>query len=847
MSYIGCIGSKVNSGLITGKQAKALQAEYEDLLQKYTGTIGDVKAATKAANDHVALKAKKLADKTESDEIAMLFQMTVKNSLSLRYAKSLKEFKDLPKHRRAMMRFTAGKPTFSDTVRDFLDSVGAAQQNAINQIYLPLHDAIKRSPKILSNDEFNATFKDAVLHAMGKNASTPLARQMGDAIRESFDLAHSMYTLAGGLMGKIKNYYPQVHNPQTLQRLYDEKGAAAAFTEWYNFLVPKLDRSKMIDDATGMPFTDKALREIMIDNFDTLRTDGLNKVDRLFEQGKVVGASGSDLNTRRDLARFYHFKDPDAWLEYNKRFGVSEDSLFDVTLAHLGTMGRDIGTMQKMGPKPKSVMQNLNLGMNRDSIQARYWTNSMYETISGALSAGGAEPAWYRAYNANRNILRSAMLGSAVIPALGDGWFIKIAARRFGIPGMSITSNLKAIREAGGIDSDSIKHFLTSSDHMLGSSSNRFGEDPSDLLARGLSRTEDVAARSSEFTHRASGLNWLTGQMETAAVMGAEHAVYAHRKIAFTKLPRAMQESLEMFGVDASQWDIVRKSQARTFGNHGAMYLGPMDVAKTGPGTKLDVMRASNNYGLWIRGFADAAINKPSARVRGIQTGGQQAGTVLRAAMSSATMFKGFSFSILLQHALPAMHRGIKHGEWSDLGMLMIPTLGIGAMAIQLREMAKGRDPRDMSDHRFWMAAALQAGALGPIGDVLFNEYGRFGRDPLVDMILGPVGGQVSDVGRLVMGNFNRALDDSEYEYLNKLVTDAYKMATYHIPGQSLWYARTLVKAVTDTPLKVLDPNYYDKREQTEAFRKENFGNDSFWKPGEFAPRRAPDLGAMLP
>ena len=92
------------------------------------------------------------------------------------------------------------------------------------------------------------------------------------------------------------------------------------------------------------------------------------------------------------------------------------------------------------------------------------------------------------------------------------------------------------------------------------------------------------------------------------------------------------------------------------------------------------------------------------------------------------------------------------------------------------------------------------------------------------------------------MGNFNRALDDSSYEYLNKFMSDAYKFATYHIPGQNLWYLRNLVKAVTDTPLKVIDPNYYEKRDASEAYRKEKFGNDSFWRPGEVAPDRLPSF-----
>jgi hypothetical protein len=44
---------------------------------------------------------------------------------------------------------------------------------------------------------------------------------------------------------------------------------------------------------------------------------------------------------------------------------------------------------------------------------------------------------------------------------------------------------------------------------------------------------------------------------------------------------------------------------------------------------------------------------------------------------------------------------------------LILSTTLMGALAMQLKEMAKGRDPRPMTDAEFWGAAMLQGGGLG--------------------------------------------------------------------------------------------------------------------------------------
>jgi hypothetical protein len=292
------------------------------------------------------------------------------------------------------------------------------------------------------------------------------------------------------------------------------------------------------------------------------------------------------------------------------------------------------------------------------------------------------------------------------------------------------------------------------------------------------------------------------------------------------------------------EWDIIRSTPPKHV--QGGMFIGPEDIMQSVTDPKivdpLVKLKTAERYGDYIQHIRDAAVNKPSSRVRGIQTMGTEAGTIGRAFWSSATMFKGFSLSLMFNQFLPYLHKAIKTGNASDLLLLVVPGSVLGAAAIQLRELSKGNDLRDMSNPKFWVAAALQGGAFGPLGDFMFADYGRFGRDPIVDALTGPMIGLGSDVTRIFMGNFNRAIDDSEYEYLDRFLADTVKFLTYQVPGQNLWYGRQIIRQGLEYPLSLIDDDYEDKKQAAENYQIENFGNGKYWQ--HWLPRRAPDFGS---
>ncbi len=51
----------------------------------------------------------------------------------------------------------------------------------------------------------------------------------------------------------------------------------------------------------------------------------------------------------------------------------------------------------------------------------------------------------------------------------------------------------------------------------------------------------------------------------------------------------------------------------------------------------------------------------------------------------------------------------------------------LGGVALQLGEIVSGRDPQDTANPQFWSRALLKGGGLGIFGDLMFQDYTKYG------------------------------------------------------------------------------------------------------------------------
>jgi hypothetical protein len=205
-------------------------------------------------------------------------------------------------------------------------------------------------------------------------------------------------------------------------------------------------------------------------------------------------------------------------------------------------------------------------------------------------------------------------------------------------------------------------------------------------------------------------------------------------------------------------------------------------------------------------------------------------------------MYKNFGITLVNTHLMRGMTQPGAKNKGRYFADLIISTTLMGALAMQLKEMSKGRDPRPMTDNAFWLAAFLQGGGLGIYGDFMFSDVNRFDRG-LAETVAGPVVGFADDVRKLTIGNIVQASQGEDTNAAREMI----RFAARYTPGSSLWYSRlALERLVIDQLQLMADPKARSNMRRLEGRYRRDYGQRYWWKPGEMEPSRSPDLGNIM-
>jgi hypothetical protein len=211
---------------------------------------------------------------------------------------------------------------------------------------------------------------------------------------------------------------------------------------------------------------------------------------------------------------------------------------------------------------------------------------------------------------------------------------------------------------------------------------------------------------------------------------------------AFDQLPDALRMSFGRYGIGQREWDLMRKvplHRARE-----AAMLRPNEIAE-----RVDP-RLAERYLEMILQETEYAVPNASHRSRTALLTDQQPGTFWGEMLRSFAQFKSFGSVVMLLHGqrvhqmLSARETRMRGAAYA--GSLLFTTAVLGGMSLQLKQLAGGRDPQDMT------AALLQGGGLGIYGDFLFGELNRFGGG-FATTLAGPLVGRANDFWNLTAGN----------------------------------------------------------------------------------------------
>lgn len=820
MSFEDCINAKVGSGKISKSKADALLRDYEDLKARYTESMGDAQAAATASAKIYMVKAEVIGKKVENEMAAAMAQITIRKSLAERAA-AIEADKDSAK----VGKWLFGHP-YARAVREKMERTYIRQQALEREAHAMIAELVEEFRSKRAGLQQNVTgFLDVVREVGGRSTGNEAASAYGKALRKTFDHLHAMFEDAGGIIGKLDNWFPQVHTPELVGR--------ASFEEWRDFIKPLLDVERMTDADTGLPLTAARLDDAMREAYEGIRTNGLDDVAQRAREGKQTIGRPSEISMRRTSSRFFHFKDTEAFLAYNRQFGVGDAGLFDGVMRHISTMTRDIAVLQDFGPKPGAMMKNLELEMQgrKASGATVSVVKGMFDVLAGRTSYGGELPPWYKFFSGWMNLKRSAYLGSAPVSAMADSYYINFAARANGLPAMKVMGRyLKMLNPANDADRRAARRlfFVASAANGMGLKGARFVED----IERG-----GWTAWLANFTNRGSGLAAMTDAGQAAPAMelaGVLNEMQIARK-GWNDIDPALREAAEAWGIDSADWQRFMKASATYADEVDAHFLLPEDVARLGP----DSVESARKLSEWMTGMGQLAVNEPTLLTRSITTGaafgdGRQ-GSLVRLVTSNVFFAKSFPITVMINHLFPAL-REAAQGRGQRLAGLAVGSAVFGAAAMQARQVITGKDPRDMTTPDFWVAASLQGGGLGLFGDFMFGDHNRFGGS-LGATLAGPVVGTTESL--LKIGDLDSLGTDADFE---GMLADTWRVVSREVPAVRLWYTRLVVeRLMLDQVERMADPSYDSRMRRVEKRMEKKTGQGFWWAPAQVTPERAPD------
>ncbi len=208
------------------------------------------------------------------------------------------------------------------------------------------------------------------------------------------------------------------------------------------------------------------------------------------------------------------------------------------------------------------------------------------------------------------------------------------------------------------------------------------------------------------------------------------------------------------------------------------------------------------------------AVVEAGLRERTWMSAGQRKGTGMGELVKSMLQFKSFPAAFLMRHGSRAMaQQGVKGKAVYGVSLFLMTTM-LGALAVQLKELANGNDPSTMWDSddpqktmNFWTRSAVQGGGLSILGDILVAGTDTSGRSTS-DFMVGPLGSDVKAVLGLTVGNLTQYYDGKDTNAPN----EAFRLLKNKIPAQNLWYTKAATnRMIFDEMQDIIAPGYREK------------------------------------
>lgn len=643
----------------------------------------------------------------------------------------------------------------------------------------------------------------------------PLAKKISDKMGEVFEGMRERFNRAGGDIGKLDDWgLPQTHSL--------EKIVLAGKQAWVQKAEGLIDTSKYVHED-GTYYSQQEIRELLEYSFDTLSSNGANKT----EIGRQSFGGNSKVTSRHSESRVLHFKDAESWMEYQSEFGGMP--FVDLVEAHINGLSKDIAMVENLGSSPRNSMRILmdaaeqkdwQKGIDaNDTGKSRKRAQTMFDEFSGQNTPQSEVLANMGLAYRSMNV--ASMLGGTTISSVTDQAMIAKTASIHGIAYRKTFGELISQLNPKNKEDRQLAHSLgLATEEMLGSIA-RWSDDGLTSVHGKSQKLARVSSGIASQVMRISGLNALTAASKVGFTKMLMHKYGTlTRSKAWADLDAMDRELIEKTGLNERAWEVMRLAdpvvdrKGNQLMSARSIYEIPdSDLTRFGDPQKVRD-EVATQFQAHLLDEQGMAVVEAGLRERTWMSAGQRKGTGMGELVKSMLQFKSFPAAFLMRHGSRAMAQdGVKGKAAYGVSLFAMTTL-LGALAVQLKELANGNDPSTMWDSddpqkamNFWTRSAVQGGGLSILGDILVAGTDTSGRSTS-DFMVGPLGSDVKAVLGLTVGNLTQYYDDKDTNAAN----EAFRLLKNKIPAQNLWYTKAATnRLVFDEIQDMIAPDYREK------------------------------------
>ena len=664
--------------------------------------------------------------------------------------------------------------------------------------------------------------KGMVRELFGENSGDPLAKTLGKQIADVMEDLRLHFNRVGGDIGKLLDWgLPQGHSAYKLLEYGKDK--------WVDYVLPLLNRNKYINEH-GHPMDDATLKDFLRNAYQTITTDGAKNIPGAGQP--KAGGGNSRLTSRHAESRQIHFKNADAWMEYQADFGSRP--FIDLINGHVRSVARDIVLIDRLGSSPEGAMKILlkeakridvgNNGMRDYKFNYKQWrVKSMFNELTGKIEIGNEKIANLgRAY---RSINVSSMLGGTTISSIPDQAMTAKTAAVHGIAYNKVFGELVHNLNPASKEDRKLAYSMGIATEDLVGSLSRYLDQGLANNHGDFAKLANVADLAAGSVMRLSLLNHLTQSNKMAIEkMMLNNFWEKTREWDWQTMDAGDKKIFEGGGITQREWDVFKLADQAIEDSRGTKMLNAQAIYNI-PDAKLqhmgDPQKIRDDAALKLmtyvydeRGMAvvEGGLRERSLMNLGIPEGSWQ-GFILRGVMQ----FKTYAASMLMRHGSRFLaQKGFKGKAAYGLPLIAMTTL-LGGLVIQLREIKNGNDPAEMWDGEKWYTAGFDTdflkrsfvagGGLPALGDIITAGADTTGRD-INSFLTGPLGSDFKTALNLTVGNATQLANGVETNAAN----EAFKAVKSKTPAQNLWYTQAAAnRLIFDEFQDMIAPGYREK------------------------------------